>query len=116
MPYAMPHEWIKSSLINDPECVMTFGTISHGHGALTPADTRFVCSLYWGMRLTKAQLMLLSQYFSDVSKILFGSTVIGYFIPSSAGLITLPVFFAGVIVGLVCFLISLDLARESPTL
>jgi hypothetical protein len=57
---------------------MTFGTISHGHGALTPADTRFVCSLYWGMRLTKAQLMLLSQYFSDVSKILFGSTVIGY--------------------------------------
>jgi hypothetical protein len=67
------------------------------------------------MTLTKSQLSLLSQYFADLSKILFGSTVVGYFIPG-AGLVTPPVFLSGVIVGVVCLLISLDLAREAPTL
>lgn len=68
-----------------------------------------------GMTLTKSQMALLSHYFADLSKIIFGSTVVGYFIPG-AGLITPPVFLSGVIVGVVCLLISLDLAREAPTL
>jgi len=67
------------------------------------------------MTLTKSQLALLSQYFADLSKIVFGSTVVGYFIPG-ASLVTPPVFLSGVIVGVVCLLISLDLAREAPTL
>jgi hypothetical protein len=67
------------------------------------------------MRLTKSQESLLSQYFADLSKILFGSTVIGYFLPNTADLITPSAFLAGVIVGLVCLLISLDLARELST-
>jgi len=67
------------------------------------------------MRLTKSQITLLSQYFADLSKILFGSTVVGYFIPNTTDLITPSVFLAGIIVGLVCLLISIDLARELPT-
>jgi hypothetical protein len=66
------------------------------------------------MRLTKSQESLLSQYFADLSKILFGSTVVGYVIPNTTQLITPSVFLAGVIVGLVCLFISLDLARELP--
>jgi hypothetical protein len=67
------------------------------------------------MRLTKSQESLLSQYFADLSKILFGSTVVGYFIPNTTDLITPSVFLAGVIVGLVCLFLSSDLARNLPT-
>ncbi len=67
------------------------------------------------MSLTKSQASLLWQYFADLSKILFGSTVVGYVIPNTTDLITPAAFLAGVIVGLVCLLISLDLARELPT-
>jgi hypothetical protein len=67
------------------------------------------------MRLTKGQLSLLAQYCSDLSKILFGSTVVGYFIPNGAGLVTRPVFLAGALVALVCLFIGVNLARESST-
>jgi hypothetical protein len=66
------------------------------------------------MRLTKSQESLLSQYFADLSNILFGSTVVGYVIPNTTDVITPSVFLAGVIVGLVCLSISLDLARDLP--
>jgi hypothetical protein len=58
------------------------------------------------MRLTKSQESLLSPYFADLSKILFGSTVVGYVIPNTTSLITPSAFLAGVIVGLVCLLIT----------
>jgi hypothetical protein len=68
------------------------------------------------MRLTKAQLSLLAQYCSDLSKILFGSTVIGYFIPNGEGLVTWPVFLAGALVALVCLFIGVNLARDPSSL
>ena len=67
------------------------------------------------MSLTKSQASLLSHYFADLSKILFGSTVVGYVIPNTTDYVTPAAFLAGVIVGLVCLLISVDLARELPT-
>jgi hypothetical protein len=67
------------------------------------------------MRLTTSQESWLSPYCADLSNILFGSTVVGYVIPNTTDLITPSAFLAGVIVGLVCLLISVDLARDVPT-
>ena len=60
------------------------------------------------MSLTKSQASLLSHYFADLSKILFGSTVVGYVIPNTTDYVTPAAFLAGVIVGLVCLLISVE--------
>jgi hypothetical protein len=67
------------------------------------------------MRLTKSQESWLSPYCADLSNILLGSTVVGYFVPNTTDLITPSAFLAGAIVGLVCLLISVDLARDVPT-
>ena len=47
------------------------------------------------MTLNKEQVDTVSRYFSDISKILFASTVIGFFIPTGAGPITFSIFFTG---------------------
>lgn len=63
------------------------------------------------MQLTKAQVDILSHYFADLSKILFASTVVGFFIPSSAGPISFSIFIGGSMVATVFILFSLKLVK-----
>ena len=63
------------------------------------------------MRLTKNQIDILSGYFSDISKILVGSAVIGFFVPSGVGPISIPVFIGGSATAVLCLFISIGLIK-----
>jgi len=63
------------------------------------------------MQFTKNQIDALSKYFADLSKILIASTVIGFFIPTGAGPITIPVFITGTFVALLTLFASIRLAK-----
>ena len=65
------------------------------------------------MRLAKEQLDILAKYFSDISKILVASTVIGFFIPAQQTLVTLPVFAMGSISAFVCLALSVQLTKNT---
>lgn len=65
------------------------------------------------MRLNQNQIEILSKYFSDLSKILVASTVIGFFVPVGAEPVTLPVFGTGLITAVACLVFSIRLARPS---
>lgn len=47
------------------------------------------------MQLNKVQLDPISKYFADISKILFASTVIGFFIPNDSAPVTIQMLIAG---------------------
>jgi len=63
------------------------------------------------MNLSDDQIKTLSSYLADVSKILIGSVVVGFFIPTSTGVITIPVFLIGSMVAMVTLWISVILIR-----
>lgn len=63
------------------------------------------------MALHKEQLNILSGYFSDVSKIVVGSAVVGFFIPSGTGIISIPIFLGGIIAAAVFLFLSLQLTQ-----
>jgi hypothetical protein len=65
-------------------------------------------------RLTNNQLTLLSQYFSDLSKILFGASVVGYFFPATVP-VTLTALFMGTLTAAACLLYAIRIAAEIPT-
>lgn len=62
------------------------------------------------MWLTERRLDILSRYFSDTSKIIFASTVIGFFIPTG-GPIPFPVFIGGFIAAIGFLIFSLALSK-----
>ncbi len=67
-------------------------------------------------RLTKPQLTLLAQYFSDLSKILFGASVVGYLLPTSTFPVTLTALFVGSLTAAACLLYAMRLSAElTPT-
>lgn len=69
--------------------------------------------LYWGMRrLTHSQLTLLSPNFSDLSKILFGASVVRYFLPTSAVLLTLTALFMGSLTAAACLVYTMRISAE----
>lgn len=47
------------------------------------------------MGFNRDQVGLLARYFADLSKILFGSIVIGYFLPSNFGIVNFFTFVSG---------------------
>ena len=63
------------------------------------------------MGLNKEQIGVLSAYLSDMSKILFASTVLGFFVPSIAGSVSLLTFGVGSAIALLCLLVSIDVMR-----
>ncbi len=63
------------------------------------------------MGLNKEQIGVLSAYLSDMSKILFASTVLGFFVPSIAGPVSLLTFGVGSAIALLCLLVSIDVMR-----
>ena len=64
------------------------------------------------MSFNKEQINNISKYFSDLSKILFASVIIGYFVPSALGpIITLPVLVGSSIVAVVCVVLSINMLK-----
>lgn len=63
------------------------------------------------MGLNNRQLGELATYFTDVSKILVGSSVVGFFIPSGVGPISLPVFLGGSVAAVILLCAGLILAK-----
>ncbi|OGE77954.1 MAG: hypothetical protein A2751_02835 [Candidatus Doudnabacteria bacterium RIFCSPHIGHO2_01_FULL_46_14] len=63
------------------------------------------------MRWNKNQTDLLADYFSDLSKILFASAIVGFFVPSSIGQIGLTTFAVGTLATVVALVISLMMAK-----
>lgn len=63
------------------------------------------------MQFNVGQLDALSKYFADVSKILVGSAVIGFFIPTGAGQIGLPIFIGGAVAAFICLYASIKLVQ-----
>ena len=64
------------------------------------------------MRLNSGQIDMLACYFSDLSKALFISTVIGFFIPGTSHVVTVVSFTVGALSALLCVFISLALLKE----
>jgi len=64
------------------------------------------------MRFDRNQFDLISKYFSDLSKILVASVVIGFFIPAGAKEVSLNVFLWGIVLAVGCFIFSVNLAKE----
>lgn len=75
-------------------------------------DAIFFLNYNRTMRLSKEQVDLLARYFSDISKILVASTVIGFFVPGQ-GLVTFPVFTMGLISAVACLAFSLQLTKNA---
>lgn len=63
------------------------------------------------MRLNQNQLEALSKYLADLSKILVASTVIGFFVPTSAGPITIPTFITGTLVALLALFAGIRIIK-----
>lgn len=63
------------------------------------------------MWLNRSQLDTLSKYFSDISKILVASIVIGFFAPVGADLITIPVFVGGSLAAIGFLIFSITIAQ-----
>lgn len=66
------------------------------------------------MQFNQEQIDTLAKYFSDLSKILFGSTVLGFFIPSAETQITLSMFIVGVSATITCLVLVLNYSNEQP--
>jgi len=65
------------------------------------------------MILNKEQIDTTSKYFSDISKVLFASIVIGYFIHSESVSVTLPAFVFGSIISVASFLFSIKMLSHN---
>ena len=63
------------------------------------------------MQLNKEQTTILAGYFSDLSKILLSSLVIGFFIPATSGPITVSVLVGGTIVGVSFIAFSIFISK-----
>lgn len=63
------------------------------------------------MRLTQEQFNTLSDYFASISKILVGSAMIGFFLPTQAGPVTIPVFIIGSLMAVGFLILSIRLIK-----
>lgn len=63
------------------------------------------------MRLNKEQIIILSKYFADLSKIIFASAVLGFFLPIGVGPITILQFITGSTAAILTLLASVILMR-----
>lgn len=63
------------------------------------------------MGLNKNQLDTLSRYIADLSKIIFASTVVGFFIPNITEPVAIPTFIGGILTSASCLAFSLKLLK-----
>ena len=62
--------------------------------------------------LSDKQLQVLSKYLSDISKIVFGSVVIGFFIHTSESTVSLQLFIFGIVFAIITFGLSLNVIKK----
>ena len=63
------------------------------------------------MNFNRDQIVLLSKYLSDMSKILFVSTLLGFVVPTNAALITFPIFILGALIATGCLILSINVLK-----
>ncbi len=63
------------------------------------------------MNFNRDQIVLLSKYLSDMSKILFVSTLLGFVVPTNAALITFPIFILGALTATGCLILSINVLK-----
>lgn len=63
------------------------------------------------MKFTKEQSNLLADYLSDLSKVLFASVVVGFFIPTTVGSVSGGIFIAGTLTAAFALFGAVQLAR-----
>lgn len=63
------------------------------------------------MKLNQEQVVTLSKYLADISKILVASAVIGFFIPPESGPIALATFIIGSFTALVFLTLSITILK-----
>lgn len=61
------------------------------------------------MWFTRSRIDIFSKYFADISKILVASIVVGFFVPSSGGVVSIPVFAGGILaaIGFLIFSVAI---------
>jgi hypothetical protein len=64
------------------------------------------------MKLDREQLLLISKYFSDISKVLFVSIVLGFLIPSESIHISSYMFIGGSIATVFSFVFSVNIIKQ----
>ncbi|MEK7500506.1 MAG: hypothetical protein AAB642_00055 [Patescibacteria group bacterium] len=63
------------------------------------------------MRFNKDQTDTLSKYLADLSKIIFASTVVGFFVPSALEPVATPTFVGGILATVSCLAFSIKLLK-----
>ena len=63
------------------------------------------------MNLTQNQLELLAKYFSDISKILVASTVIGFFVPFDGNFVSIETFLLGFFMAIILIAFSTKIIK-----
>ncbi|OGF73271.1 hypothetical protein A2W54_04635 [Candidatus Giovannonibacteria bacterium RIFCSPHIGHO2_02_43_13] len=63
------------------------------------------------MQWNSNQIDILAKYFADLSKVIVISTVIGFFLPIGAALVTAQTFIIGAVSAFVCLFISIKLLK-----
>lgn len=65
------------------------------------------------MNLNREQAYMVSKYLSDLSKIIFATTVLGFLVPTEAIKVTATIFIGGAIATLSTLLLGLKLIKEN---
>lgn len=63
------------------------------------------------LKFNREQLESISKYFIDLSKILFASSVVGFFIPAAQVEVTIPTFIIGAPLSLIFLIIGVRVLR-----
>ncbi len=63
-------------------------------------------------KLNKIQIESISEFFADLAKILFGSAVVGFFVPGFAGNVSIPTFVVGSLLSAGLFISSVIILKE----
>ena len=63
------------------------------------------------LKLTNSQIEVISKYLADISKLTFAATVLGFFIPVSAQLVSLSIFLGGIVITAFTFTFSVHLIK-----
>lgn len=101
--------WKRASGILD--CRPLYSTRKYSRGLLATLALSFAPCYHENMRLNQDQLNLLAKYLADFSKILIASAVVGFFVPTGAGQVTIPVFIIGAFIAVLSLWTSVNLLK-----
>jgi len=65
------------------------------------------------LKLTGEQIKLISKYLTDISKIVFGSVVVNFFLRNDGFEVTVPVFIGGALMSIVSLWVGILLVKKN---